>query len=65
MPDIHASSASASDRLIHCPPSLMLGEQYGRRIPAVNTAEKGQKPMLVEFLLKEPLVFPVRTLVLL
>ena len=44
MPDVHAKfSPSASDRLIHCPPSLMLASSTVRRILAANTAGRARR----------------------
>ena len=60
MPDIHAKfSPSASDRLIHCPPSLMLGEQYGPEDTGSEYSREGTEAHAVgEFLLKEALGLP-------
>lgn len=60
MPDIHAKfSPSASDRLIHCPPSLMLGEQYGPEDTGSEYSREGTEAhSLGEFLLKQALGFP-------
>ena len=60
MPDIHAKfSPSASDRLIHCPPSLMLGEQYGPEDTGSEYSREGTEAHAVgEFLLKKALGLP-------
>jgi hypothetical protein len=60
MPDVHAKfSPSASDRLIHCPPSLMLGEQYGPEDTGSEYSREGTEAHAVgEFLLKEALGIP-------
>ncbi len=57
MPDVHAKfSPSASDRLIHCPPSLMLGEQYGPEDTGSEYSREGTEAHAVgEFLLKQAL----------
>jgi hypothetical protein len=57
MPDVHAKfSPSASDRLIHCPPSLVLGEQYGPEDTGSEYSREGTEAhSLGEFLLKETL----------
>ena len=57
MPDVHAKfSPSASDRLIHCPPSLMLGEQYGPEDTGSEYSREGTEAhSLGEFLLKQAL----------
>ena len=60
MPDVHAKfSPSASDRLIHCPPSLMLGEQYGPEDTGSEYSREGTEAHSVgEFLLKQALGLP-------
>lgn len=60
MPDVHAKfSPSASERLIHCPPSLMLGEQYGPEDTGSEYSREGTEAHAVgEFLLKEALGIP-------
>lgn len=60
MPDVHAKfSPSASDRLIHCPPSLMLGEQYGPEdIGSEYSREGTEAHSLGEYLLKQALGLP-------
>lgn len=60
MPDVHAKfSPSASDRLIHCPPSLMLGEQYGPEDTGSEYSQEGTEAHSVgEFLLKQALGLP-------
>ena len=60
MPDVHAKfSPSASDRLIHCPPSLMLGEQYGPEDTGSEYSREGTEAHAVgEFLLKQALGLP-------
>ena len=60
MPDIHAKfSPSASDRLIHCPPSLLLGEQCGAEDTGSEYSREGTEAHAVgEFLLKEALGLP-------
>ena len=57
MPDVHAKfSPSASDRLIHCPPSLMLGEQYGPEDTSSDYTREGTEAhALGEYLLKTAL----------
>ena len=60
MPDVHAKfSPSSSERLIHCPPSLMLGEQYGPEDTGSEYSREGTEAHSVgEFLLKEALGIP-------
>ncbi len=60
MPDVHAKfSPSASDRLIHCPPSLKLGEEYGEEDTGSEYSREGTEAHSVgEFLLKEALGIP-------
>ena len=57
MPDIHARfSPSSADRLIHCPPSLVMGEQYGNRDESSVYAEEGTEAhSLCEYLLRKAL----------
>ena len=57
MPDVHAKfSPSASDRLIHCPPSLMLGDQYGPEDTSSDYTREGTEAhALGEYLLKTAL----------
>ena len=64
MPDVHAKfSPSASDRLIHCPPSLMLGEQYGPEDTGSEYSREGTEAHSVgEFLLKQALGLPCEDL---
>ena len=60
MPDVHAKfSHSASDRLIHCPPSLVLGEQYGPEDTGSEYSREGTEAhSLGEYLLKQALGLP-------
>ena len=60
MPDVHAKfSPSASDRLIHCPPSLVLGEQYGPEDTGSEYSREGTEAhSLGEYLLKQALGLP-------
>ena len=60
MPDVHAKfSPSASDRLIHCPPSLILGEEYGPEDTSSDYTREGTEAhSLGEFLLKSALSLP-------
>ena len=60
MPDVHAKfSPSASDRLIHCPPSLLLGEQYGPEDTGSEYSREGTEAhSLGEYLLKQALGLP-------
>lgn len=60
MPDIHAKfSPSASERLIHCPPSLLLGEQYGPEDTSTEYSREGTEAHAVgEYLLKTALEIP-------
>ena len=53
MPDIHAKfSPSSSDRLIHCPPSLILGEEYGPEDTSSDYTREGTEAhALGEYLL--------------
>ena len=57
MPDVHSKfSPSASDRLIHCPPSLMLGEQYGPEDTGSDYSREGTEAHTVgEYLLRTAL----------
>lgn len=57
MPDIHARfSPSASERLIHCPPSLLLGEEVGPEDNSSDYSREGTEAhSLCEFLLKTAL----------
>ena len=54
MPDVHARfSPSASDRLIHCPPSLRLGEEYGPKDTSSEYSKEGTEAhSLGEYLLR-------------
>ena len=54
MPDIHARfSPSAADRYIHCPPSLLLGEEVGPEDTSSDYSREGTEAhSLGEFLLK-------------
>lgn len=60
MPDIHARfSPSAADRYIHCPPSLLLGEEVGPEDTSSDYSREGTEAhSLGEFLLKEALGIP-------
>ena len=57
MPDIHARfSPSSAERLIHCPPSLVLGEEAGPEDNSTEyTAEGTEAHTLCEYLLKSEL----------
>ena len=57
MPDVHARfSPSASDRLIHCPPSLLLGEEVGPEDTSSDYTREGTEAhSLGEFLLRTAL----------
>lgn len=57
MPDVHARfSPSASDRLIHCPPSLLLGEEVGPEDTSSDYTREGTEAhSLGEYLLKQAL----------
>ena len=57
MPDVHARfSPSASDRLIHCPPSLLLGEEVGIPDTGSDFAREGTEAhSLCEYLLRTAL----------
>lgn len=57
MPDVHAKfSPSSSERLIHCPPSLMLGEQYGPEDTGSEYSREGTEAHSVgEYLLRTAL----------
>ena len=55
MPDIHARfSPSSADRLIHCPPSLVMGEQFGQE-SSVYAEEGTEAHSLCEYLLRKAL----------
>ncbi|HUM60285.1 MAG TPA: DUF2800 domain-containing protein [Clostridia bacterium] len=60
MPDTHARfSPSAADRYIHCPPSLILGEEAGAEDTSSDYSREGTEAhSLGEFLLKEALGIP-------
>ena len=57
MPDVHARfSPSASERLIHCPPSLLLGERVGLEDNSTDYSREGTDAhTLCEYLLKTAL----------
>ena len=57
MPDVHARfSPSSAERLIHCPPSLVLGEECGPEDNSTEyTAEGTEAHTLCEYLLKSAL----------
>ena len=57
MPDVHARfSPSSAERLIHCPPSLVLGEEAGSEDNSTEyTAEGTEAHTLCEYLLKSEL----------
>lgn len=57
MPDVHARfSPSSAERLIHCPPSLVLGEEAGPEDNSTEyTAEGTEAHRLCEYLLKSEL----------
>lgn len=57
MPDVHARfSPSSAERLIHCPPSLVLGEEAGPEDNSTEyTAEGTEAHTLCEYLLKSEL----------
>ena len=57
MPDVHARfSPSSAERLIHCPPSLVLGEESGPEDNSTEyTAEGTEAHTLCEYLLKSEL----------
>lgn len=57
MPDVHARfSPSASDRLIHCPPSLLLGEEVGPEDTSTDYTREGTEAHSVcEYLLRQAL----------
>lgn len=57
MPDVHARfSPSASERLIHCPPSLILGEETGAEDISSDYSREGTEAhSLCEYLLKQAL----------
>ena len=57
MPDVHALfSPSSSERLIHCPPSLLLGEEVGVKDDSSDYSREGTEAhSLCEFLLKTAL----------
>ena len=57
MPEIHARfSPSASERLIHCPPSLHLGEEVGPEDNSTDYSREGTEAhALCEYFLKEKL----------
>ena len=57
MPDVHARfSPSASDRLIHCPPSLLLSEEVGPEDTSSDYTREGTEAhSLGEFLLRTAL----------
>ena len=57
MPEVHARfSPSASERLIHCPPSLLLGEEVGPEDNSTDYSREGTEAhALCEHLLKEKL----------
>jgi hypothetical protein len=60
MPDTHARfSPSAADRYIHCPPSLILGEEAGAEDTSSDYSREGTEAhSLGEFFLKEALGIP-------
>ena len=60
MPDKHARfSPSAADRYIHCPPSLILGEETGAEDTSSDYSREGTEAhSLGEFFLKEALGIP-------
>ena len=57
MPDVHARfSPSSADRYIHCPPSLLLGEEVGPEDTGSDYSREGTEAhSLGEFLLKSAL----------
>ena len=57
MPDVHSRfSPSASERLIRCPPSLKLGEEYGPEDASSDFAREGTEAhSLCEYLLRTSL----------
>ena len=61
MPDVHARfSPSSAERLIHCPPSLILGEEYGPADTSSDYTREGTEAhALGEYLLKEALGQPM------
>ena len=60
MPDVHARfSPSSADRHIHCPPSLLLGEEVGPEDTSSDYSREGTEAhALGEFLLKQELGIP-------
>ena len=60
MPDVHARfSPSSADRHIHCPPSLLLGEEVGPEDTSSDYSREGTEAhALGEFLLKKELGIP-------
>lgn len=60
MPDVHARfSPSSADRYIHCPPSLLLGEEVGPEDTGSDYSREGTEAhSLGEFLLKSALNLP-------
>lgn len=60
MPDVHARfSPSSADRYIHCPPSLLLGEEVGPEDTSSDYSREGTEAhSLGEFLLKSALGIP-------
>ena len=57
MPDVHARfSPSSADRYIHCPPSLLLGEEVGPADTSTDYTREGTEAhALGEYLLRTEL----------